>query len=209
MGGKYIRQAGVVNQDRLAGSRVLVAGAGGLGCFVAVELVVAGVGTVHVVDNDVVEEHNLNRQFLYRESDVGKYKARVAEERLGELNGDVNVKGFVASWEDLDVEDYDVVFDCLDRWGEKKALAKRRRGITVTGSVGEGTGFVSVLAGKEIPSGSIREVRGDGVLGAWVGTVASIMAGEGIRELAGCPSPLRNRLLHINFKTMEFTLFGL
>ena len=206
---RYLRQSAIVDQEKLASGRVLVAGVGGLGCFVALELVTAGVGTVHVVDKDVVEIHNLNRQFLYRESDVGEYKAGVAEIRLREINEDVEVRGFVARWDEMDVNGYDIVFDCLDAWGEKDALAGSRKGIMVAGSVGEDSGFVAVPVERRIPAKKVREACSNCILGARVGTIASIMAGEGIMELSGRKSPLRDRMLHVDFRGMGFTTLEL
>ncbi len=178
-----------------------------MGNFVAAELVLAGVGTVHVVDRDVVEMHNLNRQFLFVESDLGKEKARVAEARLREMNPDVDVRGFVSDWRDLDVNRYDIVFDCMDSWGEKTALMRARHGPIVLGSVGEDVGFVSVLMYRRFPANRLRETGSAHVVGARVGVVGSIMANEGIRELSGEASPLRDRMLYVDFRRMVFHMF--
>jgi molybdopterin/thiamine biosynthesis adenylyltransferase len=86
-----VQQVGVHGQERFLASRVLVVGAGALGCAVLPYLVCAGVGHVTLVDFDLVEEANLPRQILYRESDVGLSKAECAAVRLKELNSKVNV----------------------------------------------------------------------------------------------------------------------
>lgn len=206
---RYLRQSAVVNQEKLARSKVLVVGVGGLGNFVATELVLAGVGTVHIADKDTVEIHNLNRQFLFNESDIGEEKAKIAEIRLKEMNQDVEVKGFVSDWREIDVNRYDIVFDCLDIWEEKRALMDARDGLLITGSVGEDVGFASVLVDKHIPVKKIRGTCTARVLGARVGVVGSIMANEGIREISGDISPLRDRMLYVDFRTMRFTTFEL
>ncbi|MDN5358836.1 MAG: molybdopterin-synthase adenylyltransferase [Candidatus Diapherotrites archaeon] len=206
---RYLRQRAAVDQEALSRSRVLVAGAGGLGNFVATELALAGVGEIVIVDPDTVEIHNLNRQFLYREEDIGKYKAEIAEERLKEINPHVSVKGFVGRWQDLDLNGYDLVFDCLDTWEEKRGLMRSVNGVLVSGSVGEDVGFVSVLVKGEIPAESIRGTCTQRVLGARVGVIGSIMANEGIRELSGEKSPLRDRILYVEFRRMEFHILDL
>ena len=187
----------------------MIAGVGGLGNFVAAELALAGVGEIVLVDPDVVEIHNLNRQFLFTEKDVGKSKAEVAAERLSEMNPEVRIQGIVGKWEDLDVNEYDLVFDCLDTWEEKRALMNARKGIIISGSVGEDVGYVAVLDRKRIVKKRVRGTCTARVLGARVGVVGSIMANEGIRELNGNSSPLRDKMLYIDFRRMVFHAFDL
>ncbi len=207
MPNRYERQMDLVNQSIIGSKSVLVAGAGGLGNFVATELALAGVGRITIVDPDVVEIHNLNRQFLFTEEDVGKPKAEIAAERLSKMNPEVRTAGIVGKWQDLNVNEYDVVFDCMDVWGEKRALMHARKGIIISGSVGEDVGYVAVLLQKRIEKAAVRSTSNTGVLGARVGTVGSIMANEGIRELNGDPSPLRDRMLYIDFRRMTFHVF--
>jgi len=206
---RYARQSALVNQERLKGSKVLIAGVGGLGNFVATELALAGVGDIVLVDPDVVEIHNLNRQFIFTEEDVGKPKAEVAAERLSKMNPEVTIHGIVGKWQDLDVNEYDLVFDCLDTWAEKRALMDTRKGIIISGSVGEDVGYVAVLNRKQIMKEKIRGTRTARVLGARVGIVGSIMANEGIRELNGEVSPLRDKMLYMDFRRMVFHAFDL
>ena len=204
---RYARQSALVDQERLKGSKVLIAGVGGLGNFVATELVLAGIGKITLVDPDVVEIHNLNRQFLFTEEDVGKPKAEIAAERLSRMNPEIKIEGIVGKWQDLDVNEYDLVFDCLDLWREKRALMNARKGIIISGSVGEDVGYVAVLDKKRIMKEKIRGTCTVRVLGARVGVVGSIMANEGIRELNGDVSPLRDRMLYIDFRRMMFHTF--
>ncbi len=194
----------LLDQERLSRSSVLVAGAGGLGNFVATELVLAGVGNVDIVDPDVVELHNLNRQFLFREEDLGKSKAFVSASRLNEINPYVNVRGITGSWRDVDLNRYDLVFDCIDVWAEKKSLMRARNGPIVFGSVGDDVGMVSVLYGKRLSVSQVASASR--VTAAHVGVVASIMVFEGLRELSGLPSVLRDKLLHIDLNRMLFTV---
>jgi len=85
-------EIGLSGQEKLKQARVLVIGAGGLGCPILQYLTASGVGTIGIVDNDVVSQSNLQRQVLYTHNDIGKFKAEIAAERLSGLNPFVNFK---------------------------------------------------------------------------------------------------------------------
>jgi molybdopterin/thiamine biosynthesis adenylyltransferase len=86
-----LKDFGLAGQEKLYKARVLVIGAGGLGCPVLQYLAAAGVGTLGIVDHDVVELSNLHRQILYTVADVGRLKADCAAERLSQFNPDINI----------------------------------------------------------------------------------------------------------------------
>src|SRR5436305_7117716 len=113
-----IPEVGEEGQYKLLDSRVLLIGAGGLGSPAAYYLAAAGVGTLGIIDADVVDESNLQRQILHNTSRVGKYKAESARETLEALNLDVNVITYLERLDETNVEriiaDYDVIIDCSD-----------------------------------------------------------------------------------------------
>ena len=113
-----LAEIGNVGQQKLADSKVLVIGAGGLGCSVLQSLVAAGVGTIGVVDGDIVEETNLNRQFLYNSATCGENKAIAAAEVLSRQNSDVKVIPFSSHFTDENafeiVSDFQIIVDCTD-----------------------------------------------------------------------------------------------
>ena len=91
---RYKRQIllfGEEGQEKLKSAKIFIAGAGGLGCPISIYLAVTGVGTITVVDKDVVEQTNLNRQILHYDRDIGKKKTASAEEKLTEINPDIRV----------------------------------------------------------------------------------------------------------------------
>jgi molybdopterin/thiamine biosynthesis adenylyltransferase len=91
---RYKRQIllfGEEGQEKLKSAKIFIAGAGGLGCPISIYLAVAGVGTITVIDKDVVEQTNLNRQILHYDRDIGKKKTASAEEKLTEINPDIRV----------------------------------------------------------------------------------------------------------------------
>src|SRR5512136_2993208 len=92
---RYKRQIllfGEEGQEKLKRAEIFIAGAGGLGCPISIYLAVAGIGTITVVDKDVVELTNLNRQILHYDRDIGKKKTASAEEKLTEINPDIRVR---------------------------------------------------------------------------------------------------------------------
>ena len=113
-------EVGLAGQQRLLESKVLLIGAGGLGCPLALYLSAAGVGTIGLVDDDVVDASNLQRQVLYSTDDVGRPKVEVAEERMRALNPDVEVRAYrerLSSRNALEIfEPYDLVIDGTDNF---------------------------------------------------------------------------------------------
>ncbi|MCG9791266.1 HesA/MoeB/ThiF family protein [Flavobacterium algicola] len=111
-------EVGDIGQQKLRKARVLVIGAGGLGCPVLQNLTAAGVGYIGVVDGDVVEESNLHRQLLYNHKHIGQSKAAVAAEVIAEMNPDVEIKSYKQFFNRKNametVVDYDIIVDCTD-----------------------------------------------------------------------------------------------
>lgn len=125
--GRYDRQviAESWKQESLTSSRVLIAGVGALGSVVAMNLVALGIGEIALVDFDTVETSNLNRQFLFREQDVGKPKADVASKYLSELNPAVRIHVYNDDIRAVTREVYtscSVVVDCLDTFEDRRWL---------------------------------------------------------------------------------------
>ncbi len=119
---------GIEAQKKLSRARVAILGLGGLGSAVSIYLTVAGVGHLKVVDRDKIEKNNLNRQILYTEEDLGKWKAEVAEKKLKEMNSDIEVEGLKEEINEDNIRelirDADVVVDCLDNF-ETRFLVNR------------------------------------------------------------------------------------
>lgn len=118
-----LTEIGVEGQERLKASRVLVVGAGGLGCPAALYLAAAGVGTIGIIDPDRVELSNLQRQVLYRESDIGLNKAEVAATRLGELNSSIRVRTYCEALQVSNanalIQGHDLVLDATDNFATR------------------------------------------------------------------------------------------
>lgn len=216
---------GVAAQQKLADAKVLVVGAGGLGCPAVQYLVAAGVGTVGLVDDDTVSLSNLHRQVLYTTDDVGQPKALIAAERLRRMNPDVTVVPHNIRLEAsnaLDIlKEYDVVVDGTDNFASRYLINDACVLLgkpLVYGAVSQYEGQVAVfnVANEEgaavhyrhlFPEppkhGEVANCAEAGVLGVLPGIIGAMQATEAIKLLTGIGEPLTNRLLTYNALTQE------
>jgi len=213
---------GLAGQERLAGARVLLVGAGGLGSPAALYLAAAGVGTLGIVDDDVVDVSNLQRQVLHGTAALGMPKTASAAARLADLNPEVHVE---AHQERLDragaralVRRYDLVLDGSDnfptRYLVNDACVLERRPL-VYGSIYRFEGQVSLFGAPdgpcyrclfaEPPAPELVPSCADaGVLGVLPGIVGSLQALEAIKWLTGIGTPMVGRLLLFDALRMSF-----
>src|SRR2546425_7131220 len=213
---------GVAGQRKRKGPRVLLVGAAGLGSPAALYLAAAGVGTIGIVDFDVVDQTNLQRQILHGTSRVGVSQLQAAEERLRDLNPNVRVETFEArltSENALEIlRDFDVVADGTDNFPTRYLvndacvlLGKPN----VYGSIFRFEGQASVFYAKEgpcyrclyaepPPPGLVPSCAEGGVLGVLPGIVGSIQACEAIKLLLGKGDTLIGRLLVFDALRMKF-----
>ena len=224
---RYSRQLlmddwGGAAQDRLKSARAMVIGAGALGSPVCTYLAAAGVGSLGVVDGDVVELSNLHRQPLFMSPDVGAPKAEVAAIKLGLLNPEVVVEPFPAELDAANAEAIvmgaDVVVDCTDsfesRYLVNDACCAQGISLVEAGVVGFEGLVLSIRPGESAcyrcafptPPAARRSCREAGVLGAMAGIVGSIQALEALKLLSGVGEPLLDRILHIDGRDMGQTL---
>lgn len=209
-------------QKKLKAARVLLIGAGGLGSPVAMYLAAAGVGHLGLVDFDMVEESNLQRQVIYSTHDVGRSKLESAEERLRGINPYIDIKTYetrLSSENALDLlQDYDIVVDGTDNFPTRYLvndacvlLGKPN----VYGSIfrfdGQATVFDArsgpcyrCLYGTPPPPGLVPSCAEGGVLGVLAGLVGVIQANETIKLILGQGETLLGRLLLIDALTMKF-----
>lgn len=213
---------GFEGQQRLKSAKVLCVGAGGLGSPLAMYLAAAGVGKIGIVDFDVVDESNLQRQILHGTSDVGRPKLDSAQERLREVNPHVEVvlhRARLSSENALEIfEGYDVVVDGTDNFPTRYLVndACVLLGIpNVYGSVFRWEGQLSVFATEDgpcyrclfrepPPPGLVPNCAEGGVLGALPGLIGSAQAMETIKLLLGVGRPMIGRLQIFDALDMEW-----
>jgi molybdopterin/thiamine biosynthesis adenylyltransferase/rhodanese-related sulfurtransferase len=225
-----IPDVGVDGQKRLKNAKVLVVGAGGLGSPALLYLAAAGVGTLGVVDFDVVDESNLQRQVIHGQSDVGKPKAVSARESIAEINPLVQVnlhETHLNSENALDIfRDYDLILDGTDNFATRYLVndaAVLLGKPYVWGSIFRFEGQVSVfwedapngqglnyrdLYPEPPPPGMVPSCAEGGVLGVLCASIGSIMVTEAIKLLTGIGEPLLGRLmvydaLDMNYRTIK------
>lgn len=208
---------GPEGQRKLERSKVVVVGAGGLGCPAAVYLACAGVGNLTIIDSDSVELSNLNRQILHWEENVGQPKAFSAAGKLSRLNSAIKVTPVVARVSEENAEALvsgaDVVVDAVDNWPTRMLLSRAcyRKGIPlvhggVNGFVGQ---ITTIIPGRTpclgcavrvppTPKGPIP------VVGATPGLVATLQVMEVLKLLVGFGELLEGRMLFVNGETMRF-----
>ena len=219
-------QVGPSGQRKLMEAKVLVVGAGGLGGPVALYLALAGVGTIGIVDFDVVDLSNLQRQVLHQNADVGKSKVQSARETLNAYNPDVNVivhETPITSDNAMDlISRYDIVVNGADNFTTRYMVndATYISGKTlVDGSIllfdGQATVFVPgqgcyrCLFPSPPPPGMVPSCAEAGVLGALTGIMGSIQATETLKQILGIGEPLVSRLLLVDALAMDFRIVKL
>jgi adenylyltransferase/sulfurtransferase len=208
-----LRQVGGEGQERLKAARVLVVGAGGLGSPAALYLAAAGVGTVGVCDDDVVDLTNLQRQVIHATADLGRSKVASAAERLRALNPEIRVvehrARLVAANAAEILSGYDAVLDGSDTFASKflvnDACAVLGLPYVFSGILGFEGQLLTVVPGRgpcyrcffrEPPApGAVPTCAQAGILGPVAGVLGSLQALEVLKLLLGLDTPLVGRLL--------------
>lgn len=213
-------------QIRLKESKILVVGAGGLGCGALPFLAAAGVGTITILDADVIELSNLARQVLYKTADVGAPKAFKAAEALQALNPTITIQGvaenLTAENARANIAQHDVIIDCTDNFQTRYLINDTCVALEkpfVYGAIHAWEGQFAVFhsAGpsyrslfpvepspQEIPA--CDEV---GVLGVLPGMIGLLQAKEAIFYLAGFESPAQKGLMTLDLRDMRLSSFTL
>lgn len=214
---------GQEGQQKLKAARVLIVGAGGLGCPALLHLAAAGVGTLGIADGDNISESNLNRQTLFGQQHVGKPKAEIAAKLLKEKYPDVTfnvIPHFLSNSNALDIlKTYDLVLDGSDNFGTRyminDACVLLNKPL-VMGAIYQYEGQVTVLNYGENPvdyrdiypdppqSHEIPNCSETGVLGVLPGVIGTLQATEAIKVISSIGKVLTNKILFYNLKTSGF-----
>jgi len=212
---------GSKGQRNLMGAKALIVGAGGLGSPSAIYLALAGVGTIGIVDFDVVEISNLQRQILHHTADIGRPKLESARDNIMSYNPDVNVVMHGDRLESDNAMDiigqYDLVINGADNFATRYLVndaAYLQGKPLVDGSIlifdGQATVFLPgqgcyrCLFPSPPPPGMVPNCAEAGVLGALTGLVGSIQATEALKLILGIGESLTSRLLLIDALSMNF-----
>jgi sulfur-carrier protein adenylyltransferase/sulfurtransferase len=217
-----VPEVGEAGQFKLLDSKVLLIGAGGLGAPALYYLAAAGVGTLGIIDADVVEESNLQRQIIHNTSRIGQYKAESAKQTIEQLNPDIKVVTYLERLDETNVAeiiaDYDVIVDGTDNFPTRYILndaALIQRKPVVHGSVFRFEGQLTVFKPYEgpcyrclfpepPPPALAPNCAEAGVLGVLPGIIGLLQATETIKVLLGIGDPLAGRLLTYDALSGEF-----
>jgi adenylyltransferase/sulfurtransferase len=219
-------EIGESGQQTLQNSKVLVVGAGGLGSPVLYYLTAVGIGTIGVVDADVVELSNLNRQILHFEADIGMGKTKSAVSKLKAFNSKTIFREHTVKLNhknvDTIMEPYDLIVDCVDnletRYLVNQASYLQKKPLVEAGIMGFEGFVMSIIPDKgpcyecfnpKIPSKKPAHAAPPPVVGATAGIAGSMQAVEAVKILLGVGKPLTSRLLIFDALNAEFSLVAL
>lgn len=206
-------EVGGKGQEKLTRARVLIIGAGGLGSPAAFYLAAAGVGTIGIIDGDVVDLSNLHRQILHHTPDVNQPKVLSAQTKLNALNPDVAIVPYAERLTPENAlrlfEQYDLILDGTDNFPTKflvnDAAVFTRRPLIHGGILRFVGQVMTILPGQSAcyrcifkeppPAGLIPSCQEAGVLGALAGVIGTIQATEALKLILGLPRTLAGRLL--------------
>ena len=214
-------QVGSNGQRKLLNSKVLIIGAGGLGSPVAIYLALAGIGTVGIVDFDVVDVTNLQRQILHHDADIGKSKVESAKNTLLAYNPDVNVITYnepITAENAMEImKEFDVIVSGADNFAARYLIndaAYLSNKPLVDGSIlmfdgratvfSPGKGCYRCVFPDPPPPGEVPNCSEAGVVGMLPGLVGSIQATETVKVLLEIGNPLIGKLLLIDALDMDF-----
>lgn len=212
-------------QLKLKSARLLVIGAGGLGCPALLYLSAAGIGSIGIMDGDVVNESNLQRQVLFSNQDIGRKKSEVAKEKLSQQNPFISFETYTENITKENalqiIRNYDVVVDASDNFATRYLINDACVILNkpfIYGAIYKYQGQVSVFNYDKGPTyrclfpsppetGEVPGCGETGVIGILPGVIGTMQANEAIKIITGIGEPLTGRLFTINLLTMETDYF--
>ena len=223
-----LKDVGPVGQKKIIKSRVLVVGAGGLGCPVIDYLSRAGVGNIGIIDHDKVNISNIHRQSLYNSKDIGKFKVSVLKKKIKLINPQVKIKTFKEKIEKKNIErifkNYDFIIDGSDNFKTKFLLNEyslKYKKILIVGAISKMDGHIFTFDFRNRndpclkcfyqtePSDEILNCEFEGILGPVAGIVGSIQAVEVLKKILRIGDKSNKKIFildlnKLNFRNVEF-----
>ena len=231
---KYSRQIilkniGILGQKKILNSRVLIVGMGGLGCPVAEFLTRSGVGTIGIIDHDLVSLSNVHRQTLYDEKDLGKFKVKIAKKKLNNINPKTKIDTYNFKLDKKKfikiIKNYDYIVDGTDNFETKfliNDISLKYKKFLVTGAISKFDGhiFTFDFNNKKNPclrcfyqeetiSDDILNCEYEGILGTIAGIIGTMQANEILKKILNVGNDLNGYilildLLNLNFRKVKF-----
>ena len=224
-----LKNVGANGQKKILSSKILIVGIGGLGCPAAENLVRAGIGTIGLVDNDIVNLSNIHRQSLFNSKDIKKTKVSVAAKRLKEINPLTKIKTYNSRLNKNNIEkiikNYDLIIDGSDNFKTKFLIndycIKLKKKL-ITGAISKFDGHIFTFDFKDKKTASLRNFyqekmvsddilncEFEGVLGTTASIVGATQANEALKLIMKIGQNLKNQiliidLLNLNFRKVKF-----
>ena len=218
-----LKNVGVAGQKNIFNSKVLVIGAGGLGCPIVDYLSRSGVGTIGVADYDKVTLSNIHRQSLYNSKDIGKYKVEVLKKKIKQINPYTKIKTYKKKINKNNlnsiIKNFDIIVDGSDNFKTKFLINKysiKYKKILILGAISKFDGHVFTFDFKQKktaclkcfyqsePSDEILNCETEGIMGPVAGIIANIQANEVLKKILNIGSDLQNSILIVNLLSLKF-----
>ena len=218
-----LKNVGAFGQKKILRSKVLIVGAGGLGCPVADLLARSGVGEIGIIDYDKVSLSNIHRQTLYTTKDVNKYKVDIVKKRLNLINNDIKINTYnkKATEKNLNklISKYDIIVDGSDNFKTKFLLNKfslKLNKILIVGAISKFDGHIFTFDFnlkkspclkcfyQSEPSDDILNCETEGILGSTANIVGAIQVNEIIKKILSIGRDLRSNILILDLLNLNF-----
>ena len=224
-----LKNIGPKGQKIILSSKILIVGVGGLGCPAAESLVRAGIGTIGLIDNDIVNLSNIHRQSLFNSKDVTKPKVNVAAKKLKEINPLTKIKTYKSKLSEKNIKDiiknYEIIIDGSDNFKTKFLIndycIKYKKKL-ITGAISKFDGHIFSFDFEDKKTASLKDFyqekevsddilncEFDGVIGTTASTIGTILANESLKMTMKIGQNLKNQilivdLLNLNFRKVKF-----
>ena len=218
-----LKDVGINGQKKIISSKVLIVGAGGLGCPIADYLSRAGVGTIGIADFDKIKISNIHRQNLYDSKDAGKYKVNVVKKKINSINPFTKIKTYRKKITNKNInsiiKDFDIIVDGSDNFKTKFLLNKysiQNKKILIVGAISKFDGHVFTFDFKNKKTPCLRcfyqsepldellNCEAEGIMGPVAGIIGSIQANEILKKILKIGKDLNEYILIINLLTLNF-----
>jgi|TARA_B100001057_G_scaffold339077_1_gene339861 adenylyltransferase/sulfurtransferase len=224
-----LKNIGPKGQKKILSSKVLVVGVGGLGCPAAESLVRAGIGTIGLIDNDIVNLSNIHRQSLFNSQDITKLKVNVAAKKLKEINPLTKIETYKSRLSEKNIENiiknYEIIIDGSDNFKTKFLIndfcIKFKKKL-ITGAISKFDGHIFSFNFEDKKTASLKDFyqekeisddilncEFDGVIGTTASIIGTILANESLKMMMKIGQNLKNQilivdLLNLNFRKVKF-----
>jgi len=219
-----LKNVGAKGQKKVISSKILIIGVGGLGCPAAENLTRAGIGTIGLVDNDVVNLSNIHRQSLFNSKDIKKSKVSVAAKKLKDINPHIKIEKYNIRLNEKNIkniiQDYDLIVDGSDNFKTKFLVndyCLKFKKKLVTGAISKFDGHVFTFNFRDKKTASLKsfyqkdEISDDilncefeGVLGTTASIIGAIQANEALKMIIEIGKNLKNQILIIDLLNLSF-----